>query len=344
MKYKLSELVAKFGGELKGEDILISKITSIENAGPGEITFVNAGKFRKELNNCKAGAVILTAGDAEYIDIPQIITEDPYLYYCWVSNLFNPKKHLPIGIKPSSHIDSTATISDSCAISHNVVIGANTKIGNGCQIYPNVVIGDDVVLGDNVTIYPNVTIYDKVSIGNDTILHSGVVIGSDGFGYAPDKKKQRHKIPQIGGVVIGNKVEIGANTTVDGGTFTPTIIEDGVVIDNLVQVAHNVKIGAHSVLAAHVGIAGSSVIGKYCILAGHAGIADHINICDHTVIGAFTGIGKSITKPDLYMAAYPFSNYKDYAKNAIHIRHLNEISQRLKALEKNIEQNGEING
>ncbi|MBP9742190.1 MAG: UDP-3-O-(3-hydroxymyristoyl)glucosamine N-acyltransferase [Burkholderiales bacterium] len=341
IKYKLSELIAKFGGTLRGEDIEISSIMSIKDAKHGDITFFYDKKFSADLSNCSASAVILREEDLPFTSLPAIITDNPLLYYCYVSRLFNPPKKLPYGIKASAVIDNTATIGENCAISDNVVIGANVKLGGGCQIYPNVVIGDDVIIGDNVTIYPNVTIYARVTIGDECILHSGVVIGSDGFGYAPDKNKHRHKIPQIGGVKMGNKVEVGANSTIDCGTFNPTIIEDGVVIDNLVQIAHNCKIGAHSVIAAHVGIAGSTIIGKYCILAGHAGIADNINICDHTIIGAFTGIGKNITKPDLYMAAYPFSTYRDYAKNAIHIRHLNEMHQRIKKLEKLCLQNYE---
>lgn len=333
-KYKLSELIVKFGGILSGEDVEISSIMSIKEANWGDITFFCDKKFSTDLNNCRASAVILREEDRGFTQLPAIITDNPLLYYCYVSRLFNPPQKLPAGIKPSAVIDNTATIGKDCAISDNVVIGAKARLGDGCQIYPNVVIGDGVIFGDNVTIYPNVTIYARVTIGDECILHSGVVIGADGFGYAPDKNKQRHKIPQIGGVKIGNRVEVGANSTIDGGSFNPTIIEDGVVIDNLVQIAHNCKIGAHSVIAAHVGIAGSTIVGKYCILAGHAGIADNINICDHTIIGAFTGIGKNITKPDLYMAAYPFSTYRDYAKNAIHIRHLNEMHQRIKNLEK----------
>ena len=334
MQYKLSELISKFGGVLKGNDVSVSAIMPTDKALPGEITFFSDKKFAKELPMCKASAIILKAEDADKVDLPAIVCDDPYLYFAKVSSLFNPTPQLARGLSTHSFVDATANIGSNCAIAQNVIIGIKSVVGNNTQIYPNSVIGDNVLIGDNVTIYPNVTIYANVKIGNNTTIHSGVVIGSDGFGYAPDSKKQRHKIPQVGGVCIGNNVEIGANSTVDGGTFGPTIIEDGVVIDNLVQIAHNVKVGEHSVIAAQVGIAGSSVIGKYCILAGSAGIADHISICDHAVIGAYTGIGKNITKPDLYMGAYPFSNYKDYAKNAVLIRHLTELKQKLIALEK----------
>ncbi|MDQ5920579.1 MAG: UDP-3-O-[3-hydroxymyristoyl] glucosamine N-acyltransferase [Pseudomonadota bacterium] len=335
-KYKLSDLIAKFGGTLWGKDVDVSAVAPTKEARSCDLTFLADKKFIPELAKCQASAIIIRENDKMHTDLPAIITDDPLLYYCFVSKLFNPLPRLPIGIQKSAVIAGSAIISDNCAIADNVVVGNNVQLGEGCQIYPNVVIGDNVTIGKNTIIYPNVTIYARVVIGDDCILHSGVVIGSDGFGYAPDKQKRRHKIPQVGGVIIGNNVEIGANSTIDCGTFSPTIIEDGVVIDNLVQVAHNCKIGAHAVLAAHVGIAGSTTIGKYCIIAGHSGIADHINICDHAIIGAFTGIGKNITTPDLYMAAYPFSNYKDYAKNAVHVRHLNEMHKRIKELEDKI--------
>lgn len=337
-KYKLSEIISKFGGTLRGVDIEVSSIKPTDKAIPGDITFFSDKKFAKDLPNCKASAIIIGKDDVDKTELPSIVCDDPFLYYSFVSTLFNPIPQLPRVIEPSSKIHKTAYVGENCAVSENVVIGAKSVLGANSQIYPNCVIGINVEIGENVTIYPNVTIYSNVKIGNNSIIHSGVVIGSDGFGYAPDAKKVRHKIPQIGGVVIGNNVEIGANSTIDCGTFEPTVIEDGVVIDNLVQIAHNVRIGAHAVIAAQVGIAGSCNIGKYCILAGSAGIADHINICDHAVIGAYTGIGKNITTPDLYMAAYPFSTYKEYAKNAIHIRHLNEMHQRVKALENQIKQ------
>ena len=338
MKYKLSELIAKFGGALHGNDVEISNIMPLDNAKLGDITFLSDNRFVKDLPSCKASAIILKNENVGKVAISAIITDNPLLYSSFVSRLFNPRQQLPYGIKQSCVIDESVVIGNNHAISDNVVIGKNVKLGSGVQIYPNVVIGNDVVIGDNVVIYPNVTIYSKVIVGSDCAFHSGVVIGADGFGYAPDDKKQRHKIPQIGGVIIGNNVEIGANTTVDCGTYTPTIIEDHVIIDNLVQIAHNCTIGAHTVIVGQAGVGGSSVIGKYCILAAGAAISDHINICDHTVIGGLTGIGKDIVTPDLYMATYPFSKYRDYAKNAIHIRHLNEMHQRIKALESQIKQ------
>lgn len=333
MQYKLSELVTKFGGELVGEDVTVDAIGSTDLAQPTHITFLSDNKFKKALTDSKAAAIIIKAEDAIDVKIPKIITTNPYYYFSLVSNLFNPRRKLPIKIMPSTYIDSTSSIGENAAISHNVVIGENSRIGNNCQIFPNVVIGNNVTIGDNITIYPNATIYDNVTIGSDCVIHSGAAIGSDGFGNAKDEKMHYHRIPQIGGVTIGNKVEIGANTTVDCGTFVPTVIEDGVRIDNLVQIAHNVQIGAHTGIASQVGIAGNSKIGKHCMLAGNAGIADHVEICDYTVIGGSSNVGKNITKPGLYACGMTAMEYKEWAKTFVHIRNLDKTSAKIKELQ-----------
>lgn len=338
MKFRLSELVARFGGTLVGEDVTVDAIASTDIAKANHITFLSDNKYKKSLATCQAGAIIINEENASGIDIPKIITKNPYFYFSQVSNLFNPRRKLTTGIAKSSYIDETAQIGDNAAISHNAVVGANTKIGKNCQIFPNVVIGDNVIIGDDATIYPNATIYDKVTIGNECVIHSGAAIGSDGFGNAKDDKMQYHRIPQIGGVVIGNRVEIGSNTTIDCGTFEPTIIEDGVRIDNLVQVAHNVTIGAHTGIASQVGIAGNTKIGKHCMLAGNAGIADHIEICDYTVIGGSSNVGKSITKPGLYSSGLTVMEYKDWAKTFIHIRNLDKLNTKVKELQIKTEQ------
>jgi UDP-3-O-[3-hydroxymyristoyl] glucosamine N-acyltransferase len=338
MKFKLSQLVQKFGGELDGADVEISSILPTNLATQGCITFLTDSKYKKDLANTLASAVILSKKDIDNISTPKIITDNPYWYFSQVSQLLNPRRQLNVGIKSTVILGDNMIIGNNPAISDYVIIGNNVTIGNNCQIHPHVVIGDNVIIGDNVTLFANTTIYDHVTIGNDCMIHSGAVIGSDGFGNAQDSSKRWSKIPQIGGVQIGNNVEIGANTTIDSGTFSPTIINDYVVIDNLVQIAHNVEIGSYTGIAACVGIAGSSKIGKYCLLGGGCGITGHVTIADHTVIGAATGISKSITKPDLYFASYPFSAYKDWAKNAVHIRNLHDMYLKIKSLEQKIEQ------
>jgi UDP-3-O-[3-hydroxymyristoyl] glucosamine N-acyltransferase len=329
----LSEIINKLGGKLVGADIEVNSIKSLDLAAPGEITFLAEKKFLAKIKSCQASAIIIKEEFLSAITLPAIVVADPFLYYAQLSQIFNPILQLERGISSSAKIDKTCKIGNNCAISANVVIGKNVIIGDNTQIYPNVVINDNVVIGNNVTLYANISIYSKVEIGNNTVLHAGVVIGADGFGYAPDKKGVRHKIPQVGGVKIGNNVEVGANSAIDGGTFTPTIIEDGVVIDNLVQIAHNVTIGAHTAIAANTGIAGSTKIGKFCVIAGHAGIGDHVNICDYSVVGGLTGVGRDITKPGLYTSVYPFSEFKEHAKNAVRLKSLNDMFLRIQELE-----------
>ncbi len=345
MNYRLSDLVTKFGGQLIGDDVVVTNIKPLNTATAGSISFLKSAKYKKDLVNTAASALICAKQFADLSSLPKIICDNPSLYYCYVSQLFNSQVQLPRVIKSTAVIANSTKLGRDIAICDNVVIGDNCIIGDNCQIYPNVVIGDNVVLGKNIIIYPNVTIYSNVQIGDDSIIHAGVVIGSDGFGYAKDNNLHYHKIPQVGGVRIGNKVEIGANSTIDSGALSPTIIGDGVIIDNLVQIAHNVTIGDHTAIAACVGIGGSCNIGKYCTLAGGAGIGDHVDLCDHTVIGGFSGVGKSIVKPDLYMSSYPARPYKEYAKIAIHLKDIADMVHRLKNLEKQfIEIRGEING
>lgn len=344
MKIKLSELISKFGGELVGDDLEISGVAPTNLVSSGQITFLTDTKYKDQINSLQASAIIVAQKDAVGIGIAKIITENPYWYFSKVSQLFHPRRMVKAGIKPTVIIGDNVVIGNNPAIADYVVVGENVTIGKNCQIHPHVVIGDNINIGDNVIIYPNVTIYDNVTVGNNCVFHSGVVLGSDGFGNASDRQKHWSRIPQIGGVIIGDSVDIGANTTVDCGTFKPTIIEDGAVIDNLVQIAHNVVIGAHSGIAACVGIAGSTKIGRHCQIGGGSGITGHIEITDYTVIGAATGVSKSITKPDLYFATYPFSTLKEWAKNAVHIKHLHGMYQRIKELETQIKQiNGDNN-
>lgn len=338
MQYKLSELVAKFGGRLVGDDISVTAIAPTDLATNNHITFLSDPKYKKALASCQASAIIIREEDATDLNLPQIITDNPYYYFSLVSNLFNPRRKLSSQIAQSAIIDPTSKIAANPAISHHVVIGANSSIGQNCQIFANVVIGDNVIIGDNITIYPNVTIYDKVTIGNDCVLHSGAVIGSDGFGNAQDAKRHYHRIPQIGGVVIGDRVEIGANTTVDCGTFEPTIIKDGARIDNLVQIAHNVTIGAHTGIASQVGIAGNTKIGNHVMLGGNAGIADHVEICDYTVIGASSNVGKNITKPGLYSCGMTAMEYKEWAKAYVHLRNIDKMNTKIREMQAKITQ------
>ncbi len=334
---KLSNIVEKLGGELLGDDTEVSSIKSLDLSTTEDLSFFSDIKLLKHLNSSNARAIIISK---EHISLVQnkslIVVEDPFLYYTFVSQILNPPKKLISGIKTTVVLGKNYNIASNCAIYDYVVIGDNFILGENSQIYPNVVIDDDVCIGKNVIIHSNVTIYSKVKIGDNTIIHSGAVIGADGFGYAPDKNKIRHKIPHVGGVTIGDNVEIGANTTIDRGTFAPTVIDDGVVIDNLVQIGHNVRVGKHSVIAGTTGIAGSVNIGEYCIIAGHVGIGDHVNICDHAVIAGFTGINKDINDVDIYKGTFPATKLRDYLKTAAYIKKIGELNSKIKNIEQQL--------
>jgi UDP-3-O-[3-hydroxymyristoyl] glucosamine N-acyltransferase len=334
-EYRLSEIVAALGGKLDGPDVLVSAIAQTDKAKAGELTFLTDKKYIKTLPNCQASAIIISDKDANTLNlsIPKIISDNPYLYYSRVVDLFHPKPRMSVGIKDTVKISKNTSIGKNAAIGDYVVIGENSHIGDNCQIHSGVVIGDNVFIGNDAIIYPKVVIYSAVKIGNNCSLQSGCIIGSDGFGYAPDANRHWHKIPQVGGVVIGNDVEVGANTTIDSGALGPTIIEDGVKIDNLVQIAHNVKLGAHTAIAAQAGIAGGTTIGKYCQIAGAAGITGHVTIADYTVIGGASNVSKDITVADIYSSGIPAFQYKEWAKIMVYMRNWSDTQDRIKKLE-----------
>lgn len=334
LSYKLAEIAALLGGKVLGDgDVRISGISTLERAQADQISFLTNSKYRAQLASTQAGALILGEADAQASDLPRIIAQNPYAYFARVSALLNPLPEVKPGVHPSAlvgggaQIDPSASIAATAVIGAEAVIGAHTVIGAGCCI------GDRVMIGSYVRLYPRVVIYHDCVIGDNLIAHSGAVIGADGFGIAMDEGRWI-KIPQIGRVVIGNDVEIGANTTIDRGALDDTVIGDGVKLDNQIQIAHNVRIGAHTAIAGCVGIAGSTTIGKYCQIGGSAGILGHLKIADRVVISSFTLVGKSIREAGVYAGIFPFSKLDEWKKNAVHLRHLDEMSNRIKALEK----------
>ncbi len=335
--YRLSEIAAQFGGRVLGDaGVRINQIASLEAAKPDQISFLANSKYRSQLASTMAGAVILAEQDADSTELPRIVSDNPYAYFARVSALLNPLPEVKPGVHPSAvigagaRIDSTASVGATAVIGEGASIGAHSIIGEGCCI------GANVSIGCRARLYPRVVIYQECEIGDDLIAHSGVVIGADGFGIAMDQGRWI-KIPQIGRVVIGNDVEIGANTTIDRGALDDTVIEDGVKLDNQIQVAHNVRIGAHTAIAGCVGIAGSTTIGRYCRIGGSAGILGHLKIADHVEIAAFTLIGKSIHEAGSYAAIFPFSSAEDWRKNTVHLRHLDDLVKRVKTLQHEIE-------
>ncbi|HEU0282781.1 MAG TPA: UDP-3-O-(3-hydroxymyristoyl)glucosamine N-acyltransferase [Gallionella sp.] len=336
MPYRLADIAAQFGGRVLGDaEVRVSQIATLEKAQPDQISFLTNSKYRTQLASTRAGAVILGEADAEATDLPRIISDNPYAYFARVSALLNPLPEIKQGVHPSAVIGAGAKIDPTASIAAMAVVGAGATIGAFSAIGEGCCIGANTVIGSHARLYPNVIVYHNCVIGDNLIAHSGAVIGSDGFGFAMDEGRWI-KIPQIGRVVIGNDVEIGANTTIDRGALDDTVIEDGVKLDNQIQVAHNVRIGAHTVIAGCVGIAGSATIGSYCRIGGSAGILGHLQIADHVEISSFTLVGKSIKEPGSYSGIFPFSSNDDWRKNAVHLRHLDDLVKRVKALEQEI--------
>ena len=335
--YRLADIVARFGGQVIGNvDTTIRQIGTLEHACAGQIAFLANAKYRGQLEHSQASAVILSSKDADATELPRIVCENPYSYFARLSAFLNPLPECVPGIHPSAVIGKNTAISPQAHIGPLVTVGDGAAIGPGTVVMAGCNIGQDTILGENTLLYPHVTVYHSCVIGNHVIAHSGVVIGADGFGMAWEDGKWL-KIPQIGRVVIGDHVEIGANTTIDRGALDDTVIEEDVKLDNQIQVAHNVRIGAHTAIAGCVGIAGSASIGKYCRIGGSAGILGHLQIADHVEIASFTLIGKSITEPGSYAGIFPFSKNEEWRNNAVHLRHLGDLVKRVKALEKEIE-------
>jgi UDP-3-O-[3-hydroxymyristoyl] glucosamine N-acyltransferase len=334
--YRLEDIVTRFGGRVLGNaNVLISQIATLDSAKSDQIAFLANSKYRAQLDGTQAGAVILGAADAEATTIPRIVCDNPYAYFAKLSAFLNPLPKAVAGIHPSAVVGEGAIIAPSAQIDAHVVIGDGAQIGAHSVIMSGCNIGSGVVIGENARLYPRVVVYHDCVLGNNLIAHSGVVIGADGFGIAMEEGRWL-KIPQIGRVVIGDDVEIGANTTIDRGALDDTVIEDDVKLDNQIQIAHNVRIGAHTAIAGCVGIAGSATIGRYCRIGGSAGILGHLQIADYVEVSSFTLVGKSIRERGSYCGIFPFSTTQTWRKNAAHVRHLDELADRIKQLEQQI--------
>jgi UDP-3-O-[3-hydroxymyristoyl] glucosamine N-acyltransferase len=321
--------VGHLGGEAVGEVTQgLTGVATIDSARPGQIAFLTNPKYRTRAATTQASALIVGPGDRDVVAIPRIVTDNPYAYYARIVTLFNPEPPAVPGIHPLAHVDPTAVVAPSAEIAPFVAIGPRARIGDGVRIGAGSVIGADASVGEGTRIYPRVTIYDGCTVGVRCVLHSGVVIGADGFGMARGEGRWI-KIPQVGAVVVGDDVEIGANTCVDRGALDDTVIEEGAKLDNLIQIGHNVRIGAHTVIAGCAGIAGSVNIGKHCMIGGAVCIVGHTTICDHVSISATTLISKSITKPGTYTSSVPFMPHSEWLRNAVHLRRLDELANRI---------------
>jgi UDP-3-O-[3-hydroxymyristoyl] glucosamine N-acyltransferase len=318
----LAELVARLGGEALGE---------VPEPLTGVATLDDADASR--LGATRAGAVILGAPDRDATAIPRIVAANPYAYFARVAQLFHPSFAALPGVHPTAAIDAGAVIDASAEIGATAVIGAGARIGARAVIGAGTVVGEGTVIGEDCLLHARVTVYANCMVGARTILHSGCVIGADGFGFAPDGGRWV-KIPQVGRVVIGPDVEIGANTTVDRGAIGDTVIEEGAKLDNQIQVGHNCRIGAHTVIAGCVGISGSTRVGSHCLIGGGAGLVGHISIADGVTISGMTLVSKSITAPGTYTSSLPFMPHAEWLRNAAQLRRLDDLARAVRRLER----------
>ena len=333
MPTTLAELRDLSGTELIGDaGCLINGVATLQTAGPGDISFLANRRYFRYLQDTGASAVVTSREDAPRCPVNVLVAADPYLAFVRILRYFHPEESFLPGIDPTAEISHSAVIAATAHISAHVFIGNDVSIAEGVYIGPGCVIGDRVTIGAGTRLAANVTLCKGVILGRNGILHPGVVIGADGFGIVKDQVRWL-KIPQIGSVVIGDDVEIGANTTIDRGALSDTIIEEGVKIDNQVQIGHNVFIGAHTAIAGCVAVAGSVTIGRHCMIGGLSAISGHIEIADNVIINGMSGISNSIKRPGHYGSGIPAMEVRTWKKNIVRLKHLDDIVKRLKQLE-----------
>lgn len=334
MPIKLGELAAQFDCELVGDpDRIIDNVAGLQNAGPTSLSFLSNPKFRGQLAGTQAAAIVLRAEDAGDSPTASLLSDNPYADYARMAAVIHPPPRYAPGVAASAVVAATAEIAPTAHIAANVSIGDRSTIGDNAYVGPGTVIGPDCSVGDDCRLIANVILVRDVTLGLRSILHPGAVIGADGFGNAMTPEGWV-KVPQLGGVRIGNDVEIGANTTVDCGAIDDTVIEDGVRIDNLCHIGHNVRIGAHTAVAGMSGISGSATIGKRCMLAGQCGIVGHISICDDVVVSGKAVISKDITEPGVYAGAFTAEPAREWNRKVARFRRLGQLIERVNKLEK----------
>lgn len=334
----LQALANKIGAELvlTGEqtaETLVHSVATLQDAGKGQIAFLANTKYRGQLAHTTAEAVIVQHADLEHCPCAALVMDNPYLGYAYTAQLLDSTPRVAEDIAPSAVVAADVQLGKGVVIGANAVIESGVILADGVQVGAGCFIGQNVKIGQNSKLWANVTVYHRVQIGENCLFQSGAVIGSDGFGYANDKGKWV-RIPQLGSVVVGNNVEVGASTTIDRGALGDTVLEDGVILDNQIQIAHNVVLGSNTAVAACSVVAGSTTIGKNCTLAGLVGINGHIEICDGVVLTGRAMVTNNIREPGVYSSGMPAVSNKEWRKNAVTIRNLNSLNKRVKELEK----------
>ena len=333
MAVSLGELAFRFGCELRGSpDTLVERIGTLASADSHSVAYLSESRNRRELSATRAAVVVLDRSAADACPTAALICDNPRATFARITSLLHPAREYPPGIHPSAIVSSTASVDPSAHIGALSVVGDRAVVGPRVQIGLRCVVEEDVTLDEDVQLVASVTLCHGVKIGARTVIQPGVVIGGDGFGFAPEQGKWV-KVPQVGSVRIGADVEIGANTTIDRGAIEDTVVEEGVKLDNQIQLGHNVRVGAHTVIAGCTGISGSTVIGKHCIIGGACGIAGHLNIGDGVIITGFGMVSRSLPGPGVYSSGLPITESKAWRRQVARVRNLESLVQRVKKLE-----------
>jgi UDP-3-O-[3-hydroxymyristoyl] glucosamine N-acyltransferase len=336
MAATLGELAARYGCELDGDpDVVVNRVGTLSSAAPDAITFLANSLYRAQLKEARAAAVIVAPRDRDACPVASLVHPEPYLTYARIAATLHPPAAVMPGVHSSAVVAANARVAASAQIDAHAVIGSDCSVGEEVVIGAGAVLGAHVSIGSGTRLGPRVTVLDGVRLGARCIVHPGAVIGADGFGFAPDRGSWQ-KIPQVGSVVIGDDVEIGANTTVDRGTIEDTVIEDGVKLDNLVQIAHNVRLGAHTIMAAMSGVAGSTKVGKRCMIGGGVVMINQLTICDDVMFTFRSIVTRSVDEPGTYSGHLPAEEATAWRKNAARFRKLDALADRVAKAEREL--------
>jgi len=335
--YRLQELAQRFGCELVGDgERRLVGVCTLQEGAADRLAFLANPRYRRFLKETRAGAVIVSPQDVDIAGVSVLVSDDPYLTYARMAALFSPDERGEPGVHPSAVVADDVELGPGVRVGPQAVVEAAARLDEGAVIGPGCLVGARARIGADTRLVGNVTVCHDVALGRRVLVHPGVVIGGDGFGIARDGEGWV-KVPQLGSVRIGDDVEIGANTTIDRGAIGDTVIEDGVKLDNQIQIAHNVRIGAHTAIAAFVGISGSTVVGRRCLIAGAVGMVGHIEVADDVVLTGRCTVSHSITKPGSYSSGTPMEPTRSWRKNSARFRQLDELARRLIALEKKVD-------
>lgn len=326
--FSATELAARFGLELRGEDRIVAGVGTLADASPSQLAFLANPRYRGQLARSRAGVVVLRADDADACTGTALLARDPYAAFARIAALFEPRPANTPGIHPTAAVDPTAQVDPAASIGPHASIGARSRIDAGAVIGPGCVIGEDCTVGEDCELQARVTLWTRVRLGKRVRILPGAVLGAAGFGMAMDAGRWIN-VPQLGGVVVGDDCEIGANTTIDRGALGDTVLEEDVRLDNQIQIGHNVRIGAHTAMAGCAAVAGSARIGRHCLVGGGAGILGHLEICDRVVITAMSLVTHSLREPGEYSSGTPLMDNRSWRKSAARFKQLDRIARRL---------------